>query len=261
MSNEMRGQSQLDLINRKTYANAKVLDYYDGLSELFPAEKVLFEQLSSKLEGAKILDIGVGGGRTTQYLLPRAAEYTGLDYVPEFIERVKKKYQIGNFIAGDARDLKEFEDESFDFALFSYNGIDAVLHEDRLKILNEINRVLKKGGRIMLSSHNRDYRHFRKPYWLTEPKFSLSFAKNLLSYVFFLPRHLQMRKHEVFNDEYAIVNDQDHRFSLLVYYIRVGQQIKQLEDIGLSDVKAYNMRGDRVTADKDSFWIYYLATK
>ncbi|HRK49354.1 MAG TPA: class I SAM-dependent methyltransferase, partial [Pyrinomonadaceae bacterium] len=146
----MRGQSQLDLINRKTYANAKVLDYYDGLSELFPAEKVLFEQLSSKLEGAKILDIGVGGGRTTQYLLPRAAEYTGLDYVPEFIERVKKKYQIGNFIAGDARDLKEFEDESFDFALFSYNGIDAVLHEDRLKILNEINRVLKKGGRIML---------------------------------------------------------------------------------------------------------------
>ncbi|HRK51998.1 MAG TPA: hypothetical protein PLN05_16380 [Pyrinomonadaceae bacterium] len=70
-----------------------------------------------------------------------------------------------------------------------------------------------------------------------------------------------MRKHEVFNDEYAIVNDQDHRFSLLVYYIGIGRQIKQLEDIGLSDVKAYNMRGDRVTADKDSFWIYYLATK
>ena len=70
-----------------------------------------------------------------------------------------------------------------------------------------------------------------------------------------------MRKHEVFNDEYGIVNDQDHRFSLLVYYINVSRQIKQLEDTGMSDVKAYNMKGDQVIADKDSFWIYYLATK
>jgi ubiquinone/menaquinone biosynthesis C-methylase UbiE len=257
----MNEQSRIAAINRKTYANAKVLDYYDGLSELFPAEKVLFEKLSSKIENARILDIGVGGGRTTQYLVPLAADYTGLDYVPEFIERVKKKYQTGNFIAGDARNLKEFQDEAFDFVLFSFNGIDVVLHEDRLKILNEIHRVLKKGGMIMFSSHNRDYRHFRKPYWLMEPKFSLSFVKNLLSYVFFLPRHLQMRKHEVFNDEYAIVNDQDHRFSLLVYYIGIGRQIKQLEDIGMSGIKAYNANGNQVNADKDSFWIYYLATK
>lgn len=181
--------------------------------------------------------------------------------MPEFIDRVKQKYRTGTFTVGDARDLGEFEDETFDFVLFSYNGIDAVLHEDRIRILRDMNRVLKKGGMIMFSSHNRDYRYFRKPYWLTEPKFNSSFVKNLLSYVFFLPRHLRMRKHEVFNDEYAIVNDQDHRFSLLVYYISVGRQIKQLEDIGMSDVKAYSMKGDQVTADKDSLWLYYLATK
>lgn len=238
-----------------------MLDYYDGLTELFLLEKVLFEQLSSKIEGAKVLDIGVGGGRTTQYLLPRAAEYTGLHYVPEFIERVKKKYPTGTFTVGDARDLGEFEDETFDFVLFSYNGIDAVLHEDRIRILRDMNRVMKKGGMMMFSSHNRDYRHFREPFWLTEPKFNLSFVKNLLSYVFFLPRHLEMRKQEVFSDEYAIVNDHDHRFSLLVYYINVGRQIEQLEDIGMSEVKAYNAKGDQISADKDSFWIYYLATK
>lgn len=257
----MNRQSQIDSINRKTYAKGKVLDYYDGLNELFPAEKVLFEQLSSKIENGKILDIGVGGGRTTEYLLPRAAEYTGLDYVPEFIERVKKKYQTGNFISGDARDLKAFSDEIFDFVLFSYNGIDAVSHDDRLRILNEIKRVLKKGGVLMFSSHNRDYRHFRKPYWLTESKLKFPFVKNLLSYVFFLPRHLRMRNQEVFNDEYAIVNDHDHRFSLLVYYVNVDRQIKQLKDIGMSDTKAYNAKGDQVSADEDSFWIYYLATK
>lgn len=257
----MNELSQIVSMNRKTYANAKVLDYYDGLTELFPGEKVLFEHLSSKIEKARILDIGVGGGRTTQYLLPRASAYTGIDYVPEFVERVTKKYPTGTFTVGDARDLGKYEDEAFDFVLFSYNGIDVVSHDDRIRILREMHRVLKKGGVMMFSSHNRDYRHFRRPYWLMEPKFSKSFAKNLLSYIYFLPRHLQMRKLEIFNDEYAIVNDQDHRFSLLVYYIRVGQQIKQLEDIGMSDVKAYNMKGDQVNADKDSFWIYYLGEK
>lgn len=257
----MNRQSQIDSINRKTYANDKVLAYYDGLNELFPGEKVLFAKLFAKIRNAKILDIGVGGGRTTKYLLPLSSDYTGLDYVPEFIERVKKKYQTGNFISGDARDLNAFSNETFDFVLFSYNGIDAVSHDDRLRILNEIKRVLKKGGVLMFSSHNRDYRHFRKPYWLTEFKFDYHFVKNLVSYVFFLPRHWRMKKHEVFRDEYAIVNDCDHRFSLLVYYISVGQQIKQLEDIGFSGIEAYNTTGNHVNADKDSFWIYYLGTK
>ncbi len=157
----MNEQSLADSVNQKTYAKAKVLDYYDGLNELFPAEKVLFEKLSAKIENSKILDIGVGGGRTTKYLLPLASDYTGVDYVSEFVERVKTKYESGNFLCADARDLNEFADKNFDFILFSYNGIDYVSHEDRLKILKEIYRVLKKGGTFMFSSHNRDYRHFK----------------------------------------------------------------------------------------------------
>lgn len=114
---------------------------------------------------------------------------------------------------------------------------------------------------MMFSSHNRDYRHFRKPYWLSDFKFNLSIVKNLASYLFFLPRHLQMRKHEIFSDEYAIVNDYDHRFSLLVYYIGVSNELEQLESIGFSEIKAQNDKGDQVEADQDSFWIYYLARK
>jgi SAM-dependent methyltransferase len=251
----------LDTINQKTYAKAQVLDYYDGLSELFPAEKVLFEKLSQKIKDSKVLDIGVGGGRTTKYLLPLASDYTGVDYVPEFVERVKRKYDGGNFLCGDARNLKEIADETFDFVLFSYNGIDAVGHEDRLKVLKEIRRVLKTGGTLMFSSHNRDYRHFGKPYWLKDIRLNLGFVKNLMSYFFFLPRHLLMKKREVYADEYAIVNDCDHRYSLLFYYIRINAQIKQLEKLGFSNIEAYNARGERVKTDTESFWIYYLAGK
>ncbi len=257
----MNEQSPAGSVNQKTYAKAKVLDYYDGLNELFPAEKVLFEKLSAKIENLKILDIGGGGGRTTKYLLPLSSDYTGVDYVPEFVERVKTKYEGGNFLCGDARDLKEFADKTFDFVLFSYNGIDAVSHEDRLKILKEIYRVLKKGGTFMFSSHNRDYRHFKKPYWLIEPRFNADFVKNLMSYIFFLPRHLRMKRREVSGEEYAIVNDSDHRYSLLMYYIGIEKQIKQLEKIGFSDIEAYDALGESVNTDTESFWIYYLANK
>lgn len=250
-----------DSINRKTYAKAKVLDYYDGLTELFPAEKVLFEKLSPVIKKSKILDIGVGGGRTTEYLLPIVSDYTGVDYVPQFVERVKRKYERGNFLCADARDLKEFADNTFDFVLFSYNGIDAVSHEDRLKILTEIHRVLKTGGTLLFSSHNRDYRHFRKPYWLIESRFSADFLKNLLSYAFFTPRRWRMKKHEVFGDGYAFVNDCDHRYSLLLYYVSIGRQIEQLKKIGFLSVEAFNARGKQVKTDVESFWIYYLAKK
>ena len=257
----MNNQLLLNSVNQKTYAKAKVLDYYDGLSGLFPGEKVLFEKLSAKIENSKILDIGIGGGRTTKYLLPLASFYTGVDYVPQYIERVKRKYEFGNFSVCDARDLKEFADETFDFVLFSFNGIDVVSHEDRLKVLREMHRVLKKGGSLMFSSHNRDYRHFKKPYWLNEVRFDASLVKNVMSYLFFLPKHLRMKKHEVFADEFAIINDCDHRYSLLIYYINIQNQIKQLEEIGFFNIEAYNSRGEAVKGDAESHWIYYTAEK
>jgi ubiquinone/menaquinone biosynthesis C-methylase UbiE len=64
--------------------------------------------------------------------------------VPELVQRVKKKYPNGDFRVGDARDLSQFEDESFDFVLFSYNGIDVISHPDRLRTSREIYRVLKR---------------------------------------------------------------------------------------------------------------------
>lgn len=251
----------LDSVNKKSYAKAKVLNYYVGLSELFPAEKVLFEKLSHKIENSKVLDLGIGGGRTTKYLMALTEDYTGVDYVPQYIERVKRKYRSGSFLVGDARDLSDFADESFDFVLFSYNGIDFVSHDDRLKVLQEIYRVPRKGGTFMFSSHNLDYQLFNKPYWLNDSRLHVAFIKNLLSYFFFLPRHLWMKKHEVFSAEYAIINDSDHRYSLLVYYIGIAVQIGQLKEMGFFNIEAYNSKGEAVTADTESHWIYYLAYK
>ena len=70
-----------------------------------------------------------------------------------------------------------------------------------------------------------------------------------------------MKKHEIYTDDYAVVNDGDHRYSLLLYYISIDKQAKQLTEFGFSDIEAFDMKGNLVKTDTTSHWIYYLARK
>ena len=70
-----------------------------------------------------------------------------------------------------------------------------------------------------------------------------------------------MKRHEVITDEYAIINDNAHGYSLLTYYITISEQIKQLEGEGFRQIEAYDMEGHPVDAGYDFPWTYYLARK
>jgi ubiquinone/menaquinone biosynthesis C-methylase UbiE len=238
-----------------------VLEYFQSIDKLFQAEKVLFEKLSPAIKDKKILDIGIGGGRTTKYLLEISRDYTGIDYVAEFAEKTAEKYPDANVFCGDATDLKELENETFDFVLFSYNGLDCISSGDRRKALKEFYRVLKKGGYLMFSSHNRDYQNFNKLPWRRKIEYDASFFRFCLYCLYHLPKHYKMKKHEIFTDDYAVVNDSDHRYSLLLYYITIDRQVKQLMEVGFSGIEAYDMAGNVVKSDTSSHWIYYLASK
>lgn len=257
----MEKQISLSFVNKATYARVDVVKHYQNTDLLFKTEEVLFEKLLPTIKNSKILDIGIGGGRTTKYLLPISRDYTGVDYIPQFAEDTAKKYPDAKIMCSDATNLKEFEAETFDFVLFSYNGLDCVSNEQRLMVLNEVNRVLKKGGVFMFSSHNRDYKYFNKLPWRRKIEYDAKFLKFFLYCLYHLPKHLKMKKYQVFNDEYAIVNDGDHRYSLLLYYISIDMQVKQLTEIGFSDIEAFDMKGNEVKTDTTSHWIYYLARK
>lgn len=98
----------------------------------------------------KMLDIGVGAGRTTHYFAHLTKEYVGIDYSENMIKVCREKFQNYpkkiSFEVCDARSLKFFEDSYLDFVLFSYNGLDYMNHEDRLRVLREIRRATKEGG-------------------------------------------------------------------------------------------------------------------
>ncbi|MDQ4123387.1 MAG: class I SAM-dependent methyltransferase [Acidobacteriota bacterium] len=250
-----------NLVNQTTFARADVVEYFQSLDALFEPEKVIFEKLLPAIRNKRILDLGIGAGRTTKYLLQISRDYTGIDYIPEFARETGRQYPDAKILCGDARDLKEFEDESFDFVLFSFNGLDCISGEDRLKALEEIYRVLKKGGFFMFSSHNRDYQHFKKLPWQRKIQYDLNYFKFFLYCLYHLPAHSRMKKHEIYTDDYALINDPDHRFSLLLYYISIEKQVKQLANVGFSDVEAYDQQGKLVESDTSSHWIYYLAKK
>lgn len=249
-----------DTINRRAYAAEKIVRWYRDLDFIHTVEEVILQTLRPFIKDRKLLDIGVGGGRTTKYLLEISKDYTGIDYTPPLAEIAKKKYPQATIFCADVRDLHMFA-EVFDFVLFSLNGIDYINHGDRLTALREIYRVLRPGGFYMFSTHNRDYKGFRKLFWQEGASFSLGHLKSCLYTVAHWARHLRMRKHEVFTNEYAIVNDSAHGFSLFTYYIGIRQQVKQLESEGFVQVEAYNLDGIRVKGDTDFPWTYYLARK
>ena len=109
-------------------------------------ELSILEELRTELPNFRMLDIGVGAGRTTKHFAGLVKEYVGVDYSITMIKACREKFPQYRLEVADARNLSLFDDAYFDFVLFSFNGIDAVEHQDRLAILREIRRVLRKGG-------------------------------------------------------------------------------------------------------------------
>lgn len=139
--------------NLEIYNAPDVTNYYAGLTYLSPCERLLFETYIPS--NAEILDLGVGGGRTTAFLSGKASRYVGVDNSPGMIEFCRKKFPGLEFAVADAADLTEFDDASFDAVVFAFNGIDFVQPDaNRHRCLTNIHRVLRPGGLLLFSSHN-----------------------------------------------------------------------------------------------------------
>ncbi len=149
--------------NLPVYNKSEVAAYYASLDYLSPCEQALFEEFLKP--GDAILDLGVGGGRTTSYLSRLASRYVGADYAPNMVAACQEKFPQLEFLVADATNLALLADRNFDSVVMAFNGIDALVpNEARRRCLAEIYRVLKGGGVFIFSSHN-PRAVFLRPAW------------------------------------------------------------------------------------------------
>ena len=250
-------------MNKKKYESKSVVSSYINMRLQNPEVMILVKHRESIVD-KHVLDIGCGSGRTTAILKNLSAGYIGLDYSLEMVESCRKRFGGVRFIHGDVREMNEFKDEEFDYVMFSFNGLDSINHEDRLKGLKEIRRVLKQDGLFVFSSHNRNHR-----YAISRPEMEFSTmpckqAGNLIKYFKSTCNRLRNKNHQVFEDQYAIINDVAHNYAMLTYYIDKINQRKQLENMGFETIEMYDTLGNTLdinSDDADSAWIYYVARK
>ena len=107
--------------------------------------------LIGAVAGRRILDAGCGGGHYIAHLLDAGAQVVGVDGSTELLGRARAR--LGDEVQLVHCDLNDplpmFDDESFDGVVLAlvYHHID-----NRLQLLSELRRILKRGGWMVLST-------------------------------------------------------------------------------------------------------------
>ena len=121
--------------------------------ELFPQERKAIERYFTDTDSS-VLDVGCGVGRVAHLVHERGFNVTGIDVSEPLVEKARSIFPEIDFRVMDVRDLA-FDSGSFDYAVFSFYGLDYILPKaERMKALREIQRVLKPAGIVVFSSHN-----------------------------------------------------------------------------------------------------------
>ncbi|WP_277809983.1 glycoside hydrolase family 99-like domain-containing protein [Chromohalobacter canadensis] len=122
------------------------------------------------VEGLAVLDIASGEGYGSHLLAERAASVVGVDIDRDSIAHAKATYQRENleYLIGDCADIP-LPNDSFDVVV----SFETIEHHDRhAEMLEEIKRVLRPDGLLILSSPDRyEYstvRNFDNPYHVRE---------------------------------------------------------------------------------------------
>lgn len=144
-------------------------DAVDGIG-LWKSEEILIPRYIAK--DKRLLDIGCGAGRTSFGLYRMGyRNLTGLDLSSGMIAACKARAETQgaklDFVEGNACDMP-FENESFDAAIFSFNGLMTIPGRFlRQSVLREIARVLVPGGVFLFTTHDMENPEFQD-FWQDE---------------------------------------------------------------------------------------------
>ena len=161
MTYDWRGTNQLREGSREYFEEIDRRFYEGAFFAQAPGDELFSGLIDfSQIAGKQVLEIGCGTGAIAARLAKHGAKLTAIDLTPRAIALARKRFELfgleGTLLNMDAENLS-FPDNSFDF-VWSWG----VIHhsENTERIVSEIYRVLKPGGRAAIMVYHRNSIHF-----------------------------------------------------------------------------------------------------
>jgi ubiquinone/menaquinone biosynthesis C-methylase UbiE len=249
------------------YSTPEMLDAFGPTYLEWPEVMLLHELIGRE---AEMLDLGIGAGRTSVFFIPVVKRYVGVDIAEGMIQRCARRIDslgprtTADFRVGDATDLGEFEDESFDLVLFSFNGIDCIPEAKRDDCFRAVRRVLRPGGRFVFSAHNARYiDHYYRFRVTKHPRRLMREIKRWRTNQMVngpLGEHLDREQVSFWDGFYPDNPEFKH------VHVKPEYQMRELERLGFSNVKALSKETGRIlSADEAAStrepWVYFFCER
>lgn len=141
----------MEVFTRHDYTEEHLRKYLRSYSSGKRSNKIrIVSHLLGDIQGKSILDIGIGSGFFSRFCLQKKAKTISLDFADAILQYHRKNDPDFQLVQADAQHLP-FKNESFDIVL----ALDVIEHlYSPLDFLKEVNRVLKKEGRLILMTPN-----------------------------------------------------------------------------------------------------------
>lgn len=112
-----------------------------------------------------LLEVGCGVGRGIEVLLGVTPQYTAIDKNSQLIDQLQNKYPTAQFLCQNIPPMRGLADESFDW-IVSFQVIEHI-EQDELFVA-ELHRLLRKGGKLLITTPNRKRSLTRNPWHVRE---------------------------------------------------------------------------------------------
>jgi ubiquinone/menaquinone biosynthesis C-methylase UbiE len=132
----------------------RIAEFYDLFEAFMEVQMKKWREIIWEQAKGNVLEVGVGTGKNIQYY-PDRAEITAIDFSKKMLEKAKQKAKL--FLKNV--DLRLMDVQKLEFPNESFNTVitTCVFYSvpDPIKGLQEINRVLKKDGQLIMVEHVR----------------------------------------------------------------------------------------------------------
>lgn len=267
----MPGPTELDAVNRPTWSqHAAEFVHIDSWTD--PGERNAVTRIAPRARGARLLDVGVGAGRTAWLMHLLTPNYIAIDYTPEMVDAARAAHPALDIRLGDARDLGAFEAASFDVVMFSWNGLDALGHDDRQRVLDEFHRVLAPGGTLLFSTLLKSGVAYRQAPWtrtgsgnplMRAARFGAHLPGNVARYRRELRNWRRLRPRIEDHGDWGVSPLAAHDYGLLVHFTTVVGQRRELEQHDFAVESVIANTGAEIgiyTVDPDAIYVHVIAT-